>query len=189
MDSGDRIRAVAEALEAVRRGEPNGLAALYSVVYDDLVELARHHRRRWSGNDTLDTTGLVHESFLRLVGRERFDFESQRHFFAVAAKVMRHVLIDYAARQGAGKRGGDLRRIELDDGVSAQGAGPELLTAVGAGLDQLAALEPRQASVFEYRFFLGLSVEETADLLAISAATVKRDWSLAAAFLQLHLGP
>jgi RNA polymerase sigma factor (TIGR02999 family) len=188
METTERSEAVGRALEAARRGEDGALAALYTAVYDELVELARRHRRRWSGNETIDTTGLVHESFLRLVDRTRFDWDDQRHFFAVAAKAMRHVLIDYAAKQGAVKRGGDQRRVDLDESVPAEALGSDVLVAVGAGLDQLAQLDPRGASVFEYRFFLGLSVDETAELLAISPATVKRDWALAAAFLQLHLG-
>ncbi len=180
---------VNQALEAIRAGDEGALGTLFDEVYDELVALARRQRRRWSGNDTLDTTSLVHESFLKLVDRSRFDWTDLRHFFAVAAKAMRHILIDYAQRQGAQKRGGGLRRVELGDAEAASRARQDTLVAVGRGLDQLAAVDARRASVFEYRFFLGLSVAETGEILEISQATVKRDWQLAAAFLKLQLEP
>ncbi|MBZ0110818.1 MAG: sigma-70 family RNA polymerase sigma factor [Thermoanaerobaculia bacterium] len=179
---------VSAALEAVRRGEESGLATLYAAVYDDLREVAHRQRRRWIGNATLDTTSLVHESYLRLVGRNAFDWNDKRHFFAVAAKAMRHILIDYAEQQNALRRGGDHQRVTLADGDAATQAQPETLLALGAGLDELSATDARRATVFELRFFLGSSVLETAQLLDISPATVKRDWALAAAFLRLYLG-
>jgi RNA polymerase sigma factor (TIGR02999 family) len=173
------------ALESVRRGDEGALDTLFSEVYDELHHMARYQRQRWSGNNTLDTTALVHESYLKLVDRTRFEWADLRHFFAVATKAMRHILINYAEKQRAQRRGGDLRRVELDEQAAAATAEHETLVALGAGLDQLAAIDPRRATVFESRFFLGLSVEETADLLQISPATVKRDWTLAVAYLRV----
>jgi RNA polymerase sigma factor (TIGR02999 family) len=182
-----RREQVNAALDAARAGDEGALASLFTEVYDELHQLARRQRRRWSGNETLDTTALVHESYLKLVDRSRFQWADLRHFFAVAAKAMRHVLIDYAGKQRAQRRGGDRLRVELDEAHAASGAAQETLISLGAGLDELAKIDPRRASVFEYRFFLGLSVVETGELLAISPATVKRDWSLATAYLRVYL--
>lgn len=183
-----RAQMVNAALESVRNGDESALATLFAKVYDELHELAHHQRRRWSGNETLDTTALVHESYLKLVDRTRFEWADLRHFFAVAAKAMRQILINYAEKQRAQKRGGDRRRVEFDDAHAASKAEQEMLVALGAGLDRLGEIDERRARVFEYRFFLGLSVAETAELLAVSPATVKRDWALASAFLKVHLG-
>jgi RNA polymerase sigma factor (TIGR02999 family) len=189
VSANDRARRVTDALEAVKRGEEGALATLFGQVYDELHQLAHRQRQRWSGNETLDTTALVHESFLKLVDRSRFEWADLRHFFAVAAKAMRHILIDYAGKQSAQRRGGARRPISLDDVDAASSADLETLVALGAGLDELAAVDARRASVFEYRFFLGLEVSETAELLGISPATVKRDWTLAVAFLRVYAEP
>ncbi|HLU67495.1 MAG TPA: ECF-type sigma factor [Kofleriaceae bacterium] len=182
-----RARAVSDALEAARRGDQEALSRLFTEVYDELHELAHLQRRRWSGNHTLDTTALLHESYLRLVDRSRFEWRDLGHFFAVACKAMRHILIDYARTRQALKRGGDQEQVPLADAAAGPGGDPEAVIALCEGLERLAAADPRQASVFELRFFLGLSVEETAELLAVSPATVKRDWLLASTFLRVSM--
>jgi RNA polymerase sigma factor (TIGR02999 family) len=182
-----RPELVTEALESAREGDEAALATLYGEVYDELYQLARRQRRRWTGNETLDTTALVHESYLKLVDRSRFAWNDLRHFFAVAARAMRHILINYAEQARAAKRGGDRARIDLDDAMAASTAEQETLVILGAGVDELTRVDERRAQVFEYRFFLGLSVTETAELLDISPATVKRDWTMACAFLRVYL--
>ena len=187
VDDEARENAVNQALDAVRRGDDGALASLFDEVYAELAVLAHRQRRRWVGQDTLDTSALVHDCFLKLADRDRLGCVDMRHFYAVAAKAMRHILIDYALRRGTRKRGGDRQRVDLTDAKLAAHATQETLVAVGVGLDRLAAMDPRRASVFECRFFLGMGVAETAETLGISPATVKRDWALAAAFLQVQL--
>lgn len=181
--------AEAETLEATRGGDENALPRLFAEMYDQLRELARLQRRRWSGNQTLDTTSLLHESYLRLVARSHLGWHDAGHFVAVACKAMRHILVDYARGKRAQKRGGENEPAPLRP--DAHGAIPGDQAAVIAlceELERLAAADARQASVFELRVFLGFSVEETAELLAISPATVKRDWLLATSFLRMSMG-
>jgi RNA polymerase sigma factor (TIGR02999 family) len=182
--AGSRASTVNAALESALRGDEGAMATLFSEIYDELHRIAHFQRRRWSGNHTLDTTALVHESYLKLVDRGRFKYADLRHFFAVAARTMRHLLINYAERQRAQRRGGALHLIQFDEEDAAAGAEQEMLVVLGDGLDHLAAVDTRRATVFEWRFFLGFSVDETAELLQISPATVKRDWTLAVAFLR-----
>lgn len=180
-----RVAAVNDALEAVRRGDEAAMAALFAELYDELRELAHRQRRRWSGNHTIDTTALVHESYLKLVDKSRFQWKDLGHFFAVACKAMRHILVDYARGQKADKRGGGQQRLALDDAELGRAARQETMSALGEALDRLTEADPRRATVFEMRFFLGSSVEEIAELLGLSPATVKRDWALATSFVRM----
>src|SRR5690606_15112610 len=125
-----RARAVSDALEAARRGDQEALSRLFTEVYDELHELAHLQRRRWSGNHTLDTTALLHESYLRLVDRSRFERRDLGHFFAVACKAMRHILIDYARTRQALKRGGDQEQVPLADAAAGPGGDPEAVIAL-----------------------------------------------------------
>lgn len=182
---------VLSALESVRRGEDGALDRLFQEVYEDLHMIAQRQRQHWSGHHTLDTTSLLHESYLKLVSAGGLNLTDVRHFFAVASKAMRQILINYAKRQGRAKRGGDQARMDFVDvnGVKAEATDYETMVALSSALDQLAELDSRRTQVFEYRFFLGLGIEEVAELLDISQATVKRDWTLSAAFLRFQLEP
>ncbi len=182
----DKVEEAEVALARARGGDKQGMQILFQTVYDELNRMARGQRRRWSGNDTLDTTALVHETYLKLIEGSCHDWVDLRHFYAVAAKAMRQLLLNYAERQRAQKRGGNRVRIELDEEQVGKAVDVETLLSLSSCLDQLELADPRRASVFEYRFFLGLSVEEVAKLLEISTATVKRDWSLATAWLRIH---
>lgn len=178
----------AKARAATHSDDEAALPRLFAEAYDELRELARRQRRRWSGDETLDTTALLHESYLRLVDGSQLSWEDPGHFFAVACRAMRHTLIDYGRGKRARKRGGEREPAPLL--LDAHGAAPGDQAAVIAlceELERLAAADARQASVFELRVFLGFSVEETAALLAISPATVKRDWLLATSFLRMSL--
>lgn len=177
----------AKALATTQGGDERALSRLFAEVYDELHELARLQRRRWSGDETLDTTALLHESYLRLVDRSRFGWHDPVHFFAVACKAMRHILIDYARGKRAQKRGGEHEPAPLLPEAHGAPGDQVAVIALCEELERLAAADARQASVFELRVFLGFSVEETAELLAISPATVKRDWLLATSFLRLSM--
>jgi RNA polymerase sigma factor (TIGR02999 family) len=164
------------------------LDALLPVVYDELRQLARRQRAGWQGDFTLDTTALVHEAWLKL-GRGDGAIHSRAHFLGVAAQAMRHILCDYARDRRRLKRGGDATRLPLDvlegvDGLLAlSDERLDTIAALDEALGQLATEEPRWARVVECRFFAGLGIEETAEALDVSPATVKRDWTLARAWL------
>lgn len=186
-EPGSRAALLNHCLEAARDGCDQAVAELFEHVYGELHGLARRQRRRWAGNHTMDTTSLLHESFVKLVDRDRFGWADLSHFFAVAAKAMRHILIDYAKRQRTRKRGGEHQRVDWTDRHGASPPSLATLVAVAGSLERLHRIDSRRAAVFEFRFFLGLSVAETAETLEISPATVKRDWTLAAAFLRTQL--
>jgi RNA polymerase sigma factor (TIGR02999 family) len=184
----------------LRRGAAGDRAAMdeaFSALYDELSVAARGQRARWQGTDTLSTTVLVHEAYLKLVRSDRDEsgaqWDGRAHFFALAARVMRQVLVNYAEARQAAKRGGDATAVPLDAVESLladEGAhdSPEEILALDAALARLAAAHPRQAQVVECRFFAGLSIPETAEVLGTSPATVKRDWQEASAWLYRELG-
>lgn len=181
---------VARLLSDVQRGDRAALDELLPLVYEELRALAHHHRRRWQGDETLGTTALVHEAYLKLVGQGRIQAESRVHFLAVAAKAMRHILSNYARERRASKRGGGLAPIPFDESklTPGQAALPledaSELAALDEALRALEQLDPRQGNVVECRFFGGMTIDETAAALGVSARTVKRDWTVAQAWLQ-----
>lgn len=178
-------------LRAMESGDPVAAEALYASVYADLHALARHQRGRWSGNDTLGATALVHEAYLKLSHAESPSWTDRRHFFAVASRAMRQVLADYAERCSAAKRGGGEANLPLEEsflGDFSEDAAEDLLTLHNA-LNLLEAEHPQWVRVVECRFFSGLSVTETADVLGVSPATVKRQWSKARLWLGEQLAP
>jgi RNA polymerase sigma-70 factor, ECF subfamily len=169
-------------------GEDVARDQLIEVVYRELHRLARGYLQRERRGHSLAPTGLVHEAYLRLVDQHAVQWQSRAHFFAIAAHVMRRVLVDHARAHGAAKRGGGAV-VPLED-VDAATAAPEVdLLALDSALDKLGALDPRQKQIVELRFFGGLTVEETAAVLDVAAITVKRDWALARAWLFRELKP
>lgn len=180
--------AVTGALARMREGaDPGALDELLPLVYDELRVLARRQRRRAGGADTLNTTGLVHEVYLKLLGASSIDATGRAHFFALAARAMRQVLSNYARAGRTGKRGGGHAPLTLDSATHLlAGAGAEhrdTLVALDDALTGLEARSARQSRVVECRFYGGMSIPETALALGISEATVKRDWAVAQAWL------
>ncbi|HEY0778301.1 MAG TPA: ECF-type sigma factor [Gemmatirosa sp.] len=178
---------VAGWLAAARGGDSAAWNALYGRLYDELHRLA-HRVRAGRAGETLSTTALVHEAYLRLRPAATLDWEGRAHFFAIAARAMREVLVTAARRRATSKRGGGMAAVTFGDEVAAQPARPEALLALDEALDRLAAFDARRARVVEYRFFAGLSAAETAAVLGVSVPTVERDWRVARAWLVQALG-
>ena len=167
-------------------GDLSAREALIPLVYDELRRLARSFLARQRPDHTLQSTALVHEAYMRMAGHASVHFENRGHFFAVAAQLMRRILVDHARKHNAAKRGGKNATLALDEELagSAGSAGSEIdLAALDDALNTLAELDPRQASIVEMRFFAGLSIDETAKVLAVSPATVKREWMTARTWL------
>ena len=182
--------AVTRILLRAESGDRGAVDDLFRTVYDELHLLARRQRRRWGGDHTLNTTALVHEAYLKLVNAERLEAGSRAHFLAIAARAMRQILMNYAKARRTQKRGGDAPRLSLNTLTEAPFPGPaltaeqaQLLLALEEALKRLETLSERQSRVVECRFFGGMSIPETAAALGTSAATVKRDWALAQAWL------
>jgi len=174
---------ITRLLEAARDGRPEALDDVFEAVYPHLRAIAHARRRGWKGAETLNTTGLIHEAYLKVASGESPRFTSRAHFFATAARAMRQVLINYAERQRAAKRGGGGAAVTLDERDAAVGEAMEEMLALDDALRGLEELSVRQARVVECLFFAGLNVAETAEALDISPATVKRDWATARAWL------
>jgi len=169
---------VTARLLALRTGGRPEMDALFAVVYDRLHRLARA-RLRGAGGLTLDATSLVHEVFLRFVDSSKTDYHDRKHFFATAARAMRQIIVDRARRRAAAKRGGDVPMATMDDSAAATAVSIEDVLAVDRALVDLAAVDPRLVAVVELCFFSGMTTEEAAEALAVSARTVKRDWKKA----------
>lgn len=177
---------VTDLLAELSAGREGALERLIPVVYDELRALAASYLRRDPATPTLQPTVLVHELYFKLVDQRRATFQNRAHFFGTAALLMRRLIVDHVRAAAAAKRGGNVQ-IPLDDAPNAQiTASPDILR-VNDALDALAARDPRQAKVVECRFFGGLTNEETAEVLGISAATVKREWVMARAWLHAEL--
>ena len=172
-------------LKAWSEGRREAADELFPLIYEELRRMARLQRVRRYGQ-TLSTTAVVHETYLKLVGANRVQAEDREHFFALAARAMRQILVDHARRQGAAKRGGEAGPAEDVEMVAVAERSVEVL-ALNEALSKLEELEERLGRVVELRFFGGLSVEETADVLELSPRTVKRDWRRARAFLWREL--
>lgn len=181
---------ITELLAAVEQGDRTALDALFPLVYEELTLLARQQRRSWHGDLTLNTTALVHEAYLKVIDQKRLPAESRAHFFAVAAKAMRHILCNYARDRRRQKRGGEFTHVTLGDvagTVELSDEQSDLLEGLDDALHELTKQAERQARVVECRFFGGLSVEDTAAALGISERTVKRDWTFARAWLRRQM--
>lgn len=168
-------------------GNPSAREQLVPVVYGELRRLAHHYMRGERAGHTLQTTALVNEVYVRLAGIDALQWRDRTHFFAMAATLMRRVLVDYARQRGRDKRGGGVSVTSLNENVVAATSSVDIV-ALDEALDRLAAIDPQQCRVVELRFFVGLSVEETAEALSISPATVKRDWATAKLWLYRELG-
>ena len=177
---------ITELLEAHAAGDRDALDALLPRISDELHRIARHRLRGERDDHTLITTGLVHEAYMKLIRLDRMSWQNRAHFFAIASQAMRNILVDYAVRRTAQKRGGDRDRVPLDAHAMAD-APLDDLVALHQALGQLEALDERQARVVECRFFGGLTIDETAEALNISPATVSRDWAMARAWLNRTL--
>lgn len=179
---------VTQLLARLKSGDRGSLDRLMPLVHDELRRLAAAHMRRERADHTLQATALAHEAYMRMVNLDRIDWEGRAHFFAVAAGVMRRILIDHARKRRALRRGAGAPHVPLEEGLRLADDRPEELVDLDEALQRLAVLDPRQERIVELRFFGGLSVEETGAVLGISARTVKREWAVARAWLRAELG-
>jgi RNA polymerase sigma-70 factor, ECF subfamily len=186
-EAGARER-ISQLLADWANHDPTAREQLVPIVYEELRRLAHHHMRGERVGHTLQTTALVNEVYLRLVGIDGLQWRDRAHFFAMAATLIRRVLVDYARQRGREKRGAGISVISLDENALAAQPAVDIVKLDDA-LAQLAAVDPQQSRVVELRFFAGLSVEETAEALGISPATVKRDWATAKLWLYNELKP
>jgi RNA polymerase sigma factor (TIGR02999 family) len=179
---------ITRLLNELTGGNRDVLDRLMPAVYDELRLVAHRELRRESPGHTLTTTALVHEAYLKLVRVDRLSWKDRAHFFAVCAQAMRRILVDYAVARKRQKRGGAQRHLAIDDVVVAAQTRPDDVVQLDEALTRLQALDERQSRVVECRFFAGMNIEETAEALGLSPATVKRDWALARAWLHREVG-
>jgi RNA polymerase sigma factor (TIGR02999 family) len=178
---------VTELLQRWSGGDKEAADALFPIVYQQLRHVARGQRRRLLAGQTLNTTAVVHEAYLKLVDAPHVSVRDRQHFLALAARAMRQILVDHARRRGASKRGGEVHHTGLDRGEIAVESQTLDVLAFDEALNKLAALEPRLVQIVELRFLAGLSVDETAEALELAPRTVDRDWRRARAFLHHEL--
>jgi len=169
------------------QGNRAALDQLMPLVYDELRQLARGYLRRERPDHTLQATDLVHEAYLRLIDQNAVTWQNRAHFFGIASQMMRRILVNHALSRQAAKRGGLVQKLSLDKAVSFAEQREVELVALDEALKELAVLDPRQSQIVELRFFGGLSIEETAEVLNISPATVKREWSTAKLWLRRQM--
>ncbi len=174
---------ITQLLRRCRDGNREALDALLPLVYDELRRLAHRHLRNERAEHTLQSSALVHEAYLRLVGQDFPQWEGRTHFFAIAAQLMRQILVDYARRHRASKRGSGVCMLTLGDVDALPQRKDVDVVALNDALNALAEIDPRQSHVVELRFFAGLSLEETSEVMGIGTATVQRDWTAARAWL------
>jgi RNA polymerase sigma factor (TIGR02999 family) len=170
------------------KGDKAALDSLIPLVYEELRRQASRYLRRERVGHTLQTTALIHEAYMRLVDQRNVVWQNRAHFFGIAAQLMRRILVDHARTRKRAKRGGSDIRVSLDE-ATARSAPQDLdIAALDEALERLAAIDPQQGAIVELRFFSGLNVEETAEVLRISPATVKREWRIAKAWLRREMG-
>jgi RNA polymerase sigma-70 factor, ECF subfamily len=174
---------VTQLLADVQTGQPDAAGQLMPLVYEELRQLARRQMRHERSDHTLQGTALVHEAYFRLVHQRERTWQNRTHFIRIAAQVMRRLLIDHARARRAAKREGELQRVPLEEPLLLTAEQSDELLALDEALERLAQFDARQSRVVELRFFGGLTVEETAEALGIAPKTVKRDWSVARAWL------
>jgi RNA polymerase sigma factor (TIGR02999 family) len=176
-------REVTQLLAKLSAGDSEASARLITLVYSELRAMAGRCMRRERPNHTLQATVLVHEAYLRLAGQDKIQWQSRAHFFGIAARVMRRILLDYAREHRAKKRSGGAIQVTLNDALIVSEDHLEDVLILDECLEKLAAVDPQQSRLVELRFFAGMTVEETAEVMGISTATVKREWSHAKAWL------
>ena len=176
-------------LDWSQEGNRASLDALTPLVYDELRKLAGSYLRRERPDHTLQSTALVHEAYMKLIDQKNVQWQNRAHFFGVAAQMIRRILVDHARGHQAAKRGAGDAQLSLDEAISVPGQQRDVnLVALDDALGELERLDPQQSRVIELRYFAGLSIEETAEVMSISPATVKREWSTARAWLFRELG-
>ena len=182
--SNEQNKRVTQLLIAWGNGDKSALDELLPLVYDELRRLARQYMRRERPGNTLQTSALVNEAYLRLIDQRDVRWQNRAHFYGIAAQLMRRILVDHARKRSYQKRGGGAHRVTLEEGliVSDERAGD--IVALDDALNSLADIDQRQSRIVELRFFAGLSIEETAEVLAVSPGTVMRDWTFAKAWLR-----
>jgi RNA polymerase sigma factor (TIGR02999 family) len=180
-------RPVTALLARWRAGDGQALESLIPLVYNELRSLAQHYLRRERSNHTLQSTALVHEAYVRLAGQDPPALQNRSHFFGVAARLMREILVDHARAQATVKRGGEACTLALEEALTMAGRTDVDVLLLDDALKELARLDERQSRIVELRFFTGLSINETADVMDISAATVSREWTTARAWLHREL--
>lgn len=181
------LEPITRLLDAARQGDLAATDALFTAVYEELQTLARSHRRRWQGNQTMNTTTIIHEVYLKMARQKSLDFANRTHFYATASQAMRQVLVNYAEEQGARKRGGDALRVTFDEAtLEAQASADEILD-LHRLLERLEQDNPRRCRIVECRVFGGMTIDEVATALSLSSATVKREWQVASAHLYRQL--
>ena len=178
---------ITEILATLGSPDQEGLQSLIPLVYDELRRLAHFHLNRERPDHTLQSTALVNEAYLRLAGQDALRIQNRAHFFAIASQLMRQILVDYARRHRAGKRGAGMTLLSLDRPVALPQMRSVDVEALDDALNRLARLDPQQSRIVEMRFFGGLSIEETASVLGVSPATVKRDWATARVWLHREI--
>lgn len=178
---------ITHLLKEWRDGDERALDRLTPLVYEELRQQAARYLRRERAGHTLQTTALINEAYLRLIDAKDVQWQSRAHFFAIAANLMRRVLVDHARRRDAEKRGGAQLRLTLDETLAVTSTAEVDVLAIDQALNKLSTIDSQQALVVELRFFSGMSVEETAAALGVSPATVKRDWSVARAWLRREI--
>jgi RNA polymerase sigma factor (TIGR02999 family) len=178
---------VTELLQKWSEGDENALAKLMPLVHNELHRLAHEHMRRESAGHILQTSALINEAYLRLVDQPQIRWQGRGHFFGVAARIMRRILVDDARKRNAAKRGGSFIQVPLDDASTVVQQQAENVAALDDALQRLEAIDERQGKIVELRFFGGLSIEETAAVLEVSPGTVMRDWTFARAWLRTEM--
>src|SRR5215203_2419681 len=180
---------VSRLLRAWGDGNGNALDELLPLVYDELHRQAHRFLRRERQSHTLQTTALIHEAYLNLIKQNRIDWQNREHFFAISANLMRRILVNYANARHRAKRGGTAENVELNDSILIAAESNNLdLIALDDALNRLAKMDEQQAKIVELRYFGGLTIEETSEVMGIAPATIKRDWNLTKAWLYRELG-
>jgi RNA polymerase sigma factor (TIGR02999 family) len=187
MERAPRTEPVTALLMQWRAGDPKALDALIPLVYGELRSLAQHYLRSERPNHTLQSTALVHEAYVRLVGSDPPALLNRSHFFGIAARLMRQILVEHARAEKAAKRGGGALTLTLDEALRIPDASDVDLILLDEALNELARLDEQQSRIVELRYFTGLSIDETSEVLGISPATVSREWTTARAWLHREI--
>ena len=188
MSEGSTPEAVTALLVEWQNGSQNALDRLMPLVYAELRAIAGRYLSHESPDHTLQSTALVHEAYLKLIGQDRVEWQNRAHFFGIAAQMMRRILVDHARHQHRAKRGGAATMLSLDEALATSEPAADVdLIALDEALTSLATIDQRGARIVELRFFSGLTIEETAEVLAVSSGTIKREWSTARAWLYREL--